>query len=125
MKILILLYKDIRFEEVYGTKVNLDDQMIDLKIWDTSGFDDYASYRRMCCRNSNMFLIVFSVVDPVSFDRVLTKWIPEVKHFSPSASIIIVENKTDLRSNMHVLKQLHHEKKQPFSLPWANNSQEK
>jgi GTPase SAR1 family protein len=38
---------------------------------------------------TDIFLIMFSLVDPVSFANVETKWFPEVKHHCPNAQLMV------------------------------------
>ena len=42
-------------------------------------------------------ILVFSVNDLQSYNNILAKWIPKVKQHCPSAPVILVGNKTDLR----------------------------
>ena len=44
-----------------------------------------------------MFLVCFSVLDQHSLDSVKSKWIPEVRRQCPSAPILLVGTKMDLR----------------------------
>ena len=39
---------------------------------------------------TNVFLICFSVVSPSSYENVMTKWNPEIKHHCPEAPVIVV-----------------------------------
>lgn len=43
---------------------------------------------------TDVFLICFSVVSPSSYENVMTKWNPEVKHHCPDAPVILVGERT-------------------------------
>ncbi len=44
----------------------------------------------LCCFQTDVFLICFSVVSPSSFENVTTKWYPEIKHHCPDAPILLI-----------------------------------
>ncbi len=46
-----------------------------------------------------MFLIVFSVVDPTTFDNALKKWYPELNEHADKAIKLFVGNKIDMRDD--------------------------
>ena len=39
---------------------------------------------------TDVFLICFSVVSPSSYENVVTKWNPEIKHHCPDAPVLVV-----------------------------------
>ena len=51
----------------------------------------------MAYPNSDVILIVFSVIDPASFLNAKKKWYPELQECVPKATKIFVGNKIDLR----------------------------
>ena len=53
-----------------------------------------------------MFIICYSVVNPVSFDNVRAKWSPEIKHNNPDTPIILVGTKSDLLNDKYTLNKL-------------------
>jgi Ras-related C3 botulinum toxin substrate 1 len=55
---------------------------------------------------TDVFLAMFSVVSPISFDNVRNKWIPELNHHCPETPIVIVGTKIDLRNDPDVLERL-------------------
>uniref|UniRef100_A0A6B2LR72 Uncharacterized protein n=1 Tax=Arcella intermedia TaxID=1963864 RepID=A0A6B2LR72_9EUKA len=62
---------------------------------------------------TDVFLIAFSLVDPVSLGNVETKWYPEVTHHCPNTPIILVGTKLDLIENLEVVQKLKLENKFP------------
>ncbi len=73
---------------------------VTLNIWDTAGQDDYDRLRPLSYPQTDIFLICFSVVNRKSFERVKSKWAPEVNYHCPKASIILVGLKTDLKDSI-------------------------
>jgi GTPase SAR1 family protein len=55
----------------------------------------------------DVFLLLFSVVNPYSFYNVFEKWIPEVRHHMPRTPIILCGTKIDLRQDRGVIEKLH------------------
>lgn len=111
---LLISYANNRFPEDYiptvfdNYVVNLTagDQTIELGLWDTAGQEEYDRLRPLSYANANVFLVCFSVVNPVSFENVTTKWYPEVIHFCPEVPQILVGTKLDLRSDAVTLEKL-------------------
>lgn len=46
-----------------------------------------------------MVLLLFAVDDRASLERLESKWIPEVAEYLPSAALVLVGTKTDLRGD--------------------------
>jgi small GTP-binding protein len=55
---------------------------------------------------SNVMLVCFSMVNPISLENVLEKWIPEVSHHCPEVPIILVGTKCDLVNDSETLGKL-------------------
>jgi len=85
-----------------------------LGLWDTAGQEDYDRLRPLSYPQTDFFLIMFSVVSPVSFENVKEKWIPEVIHHNPATPIIIVGTKIDLREDRETLENLTEKKLRPI-----------
>lgn len=79
---------------------------VNLGLWDTAGQDDYDRLRPLSYPQTDVFVVCFAVTSPTSFRNVQTKWIPEVKHYMPSASIILVGTKKDMRGCTSTAKHL-------------------
>lgn len=111
---LLISYANNRFPEDYiptvfdNYVVNLTagDTTIELGLWDTAGQEEYDRLRPLSYANANVFLICFSVVNPVSFENVTAKWYPEVTHFCPSIPQLLIGTKLDLRSDSAVIEKL-------------------
>jgi small GTP-binding protein len=84
----------------------VDGKPYNLGLWDTAGQDDYDRLRPLSYPQTDVFLVMFSVVNPVSFANVVSKWIPEIKHYCPETPFILVGAKSDLRTNPAALERL-------------------
>ena len=82
--------------ENYSLKYN-DECTIDL--WDTGGADDCDGVRELSYPQTDVVIINFSLVDPNSFNRIKTKWYPEINQHLKDVPIILVGNKLDLRKD--------------------------
>ena len=100
--------------ENYSANIQIDKQTITLSLWDTAGQEDYNELRQLCYPQADVFIIVFSVVEPSSFENALKKWLPELNEKNARATKLFVGNKIDLRDdnlvftgekNAHIVKQ--------------------
>ena len=79
--------------------------MVNLGLWDTAGQEEYNRLRPLAYPNCDVFLIIFSVVDPSSWTnaykkvkKILIKWYPELKSaVGMEVPKIFVGNKIDQR----------------------------
>ncbi len=55
---------------------------------------------------TDVFLVMFSVVSPASFENVKAKWKDEVQHHCPGIPVVLVGTKTDLRNDPEVMATL-------------------
>ena len=62
---------------------------VSLGLWDTAGQEDYDRLRPLSYPQTDVFLICFSIVNPVSFENVRNKWGPEIRHHCPEVLVII------------------------------------
>jgi len=90
----------------YSANVMVDGRICNLGLWDTAGQDDYDRLRPLSYPNTDVFLYVFSVISPASFENVKSKWYPEVSHHCPGVPTILVGTKTDLRDDSQVQRTL-------------------
>jgi len=81
----------------HNLQMMVDEQVTDLAIWDTAGTEDYALIRPLSYGNTDVFLLVFSVADRKSLEKIKTFWIPEIEREAPGTEMFIVGTKADLR----------------------------
>lgn len=77
----------------------VEGQTINLQLWDTAGQEDYARLRPLTYPQTDVFLICFDLVNPVSLENVRSMWVPEVRAHCPKTPIILVGTKSDLRDD--------------------------
>lgn len=75
-------------------------------LWDTAGQEEYDRFRPISYPDTDVFLICFSIANPVSYKNVQEKWVPEIRHYCPNAPIVLVGTMSDLRSDKETLAQL-------------------
>jgi GTPase SAR1 family protein len=51
----------------------MDDVIIELGLWDTSGAEEYDRLRPLSYANANVILLVFSVVQPSTLEHISSK----------------------------------------------------
>jgi small GTP-binding protein len=84
----------------YSANVMVEDQQINLQLWDTAGQEDYKKLRPLSYPQTDVFVICFSLVAPTSLENVQNMWIPEVKEHCPTTPYILVGMKSDLRDQL-------------------------
>lgn len=97
----------------YSANVMVDSKPVVLGLWDTAGQEDYDRLRPLSYPQTDVFLICFSVVSPVSFDSVKNKWVIEVKHHAPDVPFLLVGTKLDLRDDEEILAELRKKELSP------------
>ncbi|XP_034952220.1 ras-like GTP-binding protein RhoL [Chelonus insularis] len=83
----------------YSDTINVDGQEYDIVLWDTAGQEDYERLRPLSYPNTDCFLLCFSISARSSFENILSKWYPEIKHHCPNVPIVLVGTKGDLRND--------------------------
>lgn len=99
----------------YVVNVTAGDKQIELGLWDTAGQEEYDRLRPLSYANSSVFLICFSVTNPVSYENVSEKWYPEVNHLCPDVPHILVGTKIDTRNDPATLERLQKQGQQAVS----------
>jgi small GTP-binding protein len=82
------------------------DVLLSVGLWDTFGRSDYDRLRPLSYPGTDVMVLCFDVTSRVQFDNCFVKYLPEVKHHIPSATIVLLGLKSDLRSNTEVAKKL-------------------
>ncbi|KAK5852113.1 hypothetical protein PBY51_023612 [Eleginops maclovinus] len=92
--------------EKYVTTISLGQKEIKLNLYDTAGQDDYDRLRPLSYQEADLILVCFDVTNPTSYENVLIKWHPEVKHFCRDTPVILIGCKTDLRKDKECSRKL-------------------
>lgn len=83
-------------------KINLNQQRVELSIWDTAGQEKYHALGPIYYRNSNGAVLVYDITDQDSFQKVKT-WVRELKKMLGNDIVIaICGNKADLEKKRTV-----------------------
>ncbi|KAH9482100.1 Ras-related C3 botulinum toxin substrate 1, partial [Psilocybe cubensis] len=93
--------------ESYATIRQVDGRNVCLSLWDTVGGEECDRLRPLVYPQTDVFVLCFSVADPSSYEHVRTKWYPETAHHFPSAPILLVGTKIDLRDDAATVALLH------------------
>jgi len=78
--------------EINGENVN-----VFLRIFDTSGQEDYAAIRPGAYNEVNVCLIAFSTISQNSYDNVQITWMKEKNKYMEDAKIVLIGTKCDLK----------------------------
>lgn len=70
--------------------------------------------REMQFRDTKIFILCYSIVDPQSFVNAEFKWYREIKRYNPHA-IILIGTKADLRENEEVVRELKTKNQAPIT----------
>eukprot|EP01084_Bolivina_argentea_P194295 333325_1 len=93
----------------YNATVMVDNEQINLGLWDIGGGLDHERLRPLSYPRTNIFLVCFSITSRSSFENVKSKWVPEIIYHCPDVPWILVGMKSDLRFE-NIIK--HQEKKE-------------
>ncbi|OCF71116.1 rho family protein [Kwoniella mangroviensis CBS 8886] len=92
--------------ENYVEMMQVDDQTVELSLWDTAGQEDFDRLRSLSYADTHIVMVCFSVDSPVSLENTESKWIHEVNEFCPGVKIILVALKCDLREDPAIKEKL-------------------
>ncbi|KAG8176417.1 hypothetical protein JTE90_018407 [Oedothorax gibbosus] len=81
----------------YAGAMECDGVKVSLTLWDTAGQEDYERLRPLSYPGTDGFLMCFSVDNSRSYENIITKWHPEIRHHCPRVPFILVGTKIDLR----------------------------
>ncbi|KAJ7113688.1 P-loop containing nucleoside triphosphate hydrolase protein [Mycena crocata] len=115
------VYEPTVFEN-YVHDIYVDDQQVELSLWDTAGQEEFDRLRSLSYAETHVIMICFSVrgtlalclfpdrdvqVDnPVSLENVETKWLDEILEYCPGVKLVLVALKCDLRDDRPVKERL-------------------
>ena len=97
----------------YSALTTIDKKIFNLSLWDSAGQDCF-NLRPLTYPQTDVFLVMFSVISHNSFDNVVNMWLPEIRHYCPTAAILLVGTKTDLRNNIEVIERLASKNQTPI-----------
>lgn len=77
--------------------------------------DEYRSFRGIFAAKTDVFLVCFSLSDPVTLDNVKREWLTEIQLLTPKAPFVLVGTKSDLRTDEETLQKLKARDLKPIS----------
>nr|AOC97478.1 Rho family protein [Volvariella volvacea] len=92
--------------ENYVQDVMVDEQLVELSLWDTAGQEEFDRLRSLSYAETHVVMICFSVDNPISLENVETKWLDEILEYCPGVKLVLVALKCDLRDDRHVKDRL-------------------
>jgi len=92
--------------DTYSVNVLVATKPITFSLTDTGGNEDFNQLRHIAYPNTDIFLCCFSVVNPISFEHVRSKWFPEITSQCPNTPIILVGTKIDLCTDQNTIREL-------------------
>ncbi|TSR39601.1 Rho-related GTP-binding protein Rho6 [Bagarius yarrelli] len=101
--------------ENYTACLELEEQRVELSLWDTSGSPYYDNVRPLCYSDSDAVLLCFDISRPDTVESGLKKWKTEIMDFCPNTRILLVGCKTDLRTDVCTLMELSSQKQTPIT----------
>ncbi|CAJ0929731.1 unnamed protein product, partial [Mesorhabditis belari] len=97
-------YKPTNFD-TYSVVVRVDRKPIRLQLCDTAG-QRHCALRPLCYPGVDVMLLVYSTVDPCSFEAIVDYWLPEVTRSQPTVPVVLVGTQTDRRSDPSIVASL-------------------
>lgn len=101
--------------ENYTACLELEEQRVELSLWDTSGSPYYDNVRPLCYSDSDAVLLCFDISRPDTVDSALKKWKTEIQDFCPNTRVLVIGCKTDLRTDVCTRIELSNQKQAPIS----------
>jgi len=90
----------------YNAPIMIEDKVYNLGLWDTAGQEEYDKMRTVSYPHTDVFVLCFSLVHPMSFENVKNRWFPELKEYCPESPILLVGTKQDLTADEETLRAL-------------------
>ncbi|KAJ7065189.1 GTP-binding protein Rho3 [Mycena amicta] len=100
------VYEPTVFEN-YVHDLYVDDQQVELSLWDTAGQEEFDRLRSLSYAETHVVMICFSIDNPISLENVESKWLDEILEYCPGVKLVLVALKCDLRDDLSVKERLH------------------
>eukprot|EP00698_Gefionella_okellyi_P011188 TRINITY_DN293_c0_g1_i2.p1 TRINITY_DN293_c0_g1~~TRINITY_DN293_c0_g1_i2.p1 ORF type:complete len:590 (-),score=134.28 TRINITY_DN293_c0_g1_i2:239-2008(-) len=89
------------------THLVVDEKDVILQLWDTAGDEDYDRLRPLSYPETDIFLLCFKISSRSQFSNIETRWLPELRHFQPSAIVLLVGTAADSSDRAVAPEQAH------------------
>lgn len=98
----------------------VDNKPVNIGLWDINASEEYDRLRPLSYPQTDLFIVAFDISNPSSFERVRTRWFPEISHHCPSVPFVIVGTKLDLRADPVVNEKLRARDLEPVTYEAAS-----
>ncbi|KIM34289.1 hypothetical protein M408DRAFT_325728 [Serendipita vermifera MAFF 305830] len=105
-------YEPTVFEN-YVNELVVDDQLVELSLWDTAGQEEFDRLRSLSYAETHVIVLCFSVDNPVSLENVESRWIDEIIQYCRGVKLVLVALKCDLREDPATVEKLSRQGKHP------------
>ena len=86
-------------------KIDLDDRLIKMQIWDTAGHEKFRTITTSYYKSAHAIIILYDITQKTSFEHI-KNWITEIDKFGKQGVLkVIVGNKLDLENNRKISKE--------------------
>jgi len=82
--------------EHYVADIVVDDQQVEIALWDTCGGEEYDRLRPLSYPDTDVVLLMFSFGSADSLHSCSTRFLPEVQLYCPGIPVVLVGGKKDL-----------------------------
>ncbi|CAG10657.1 unnamed protein product, partial [Tetraodon nigroviridis] len=65
--------------------------------------EEFGHLRALCYAHVDVFILCFSLVNPVSFQNIASKWIPQIRSGNRTSPIVLVGTQSDLCQSVDIL----------------------
>lgn len=105
-------------DDSYNIPVNTKGKSYNLNMWDSLSGDNFSLNRSLVYlsageRKADVILMLYSSVEPGSYQKLRDYWYPEVTQHCPTTPIVLVATKVDLLQDQATLQQLAHRGQAP------------
>jgi len=99
----------------FAVSIVAEGRPYEISLWDTDGSDKYDKLRPLTYPETDVILLMFSLVDPNSFARIEKKWFSEVEYYCHGVPKLLVGTHAEKRMDPETLKELANKDLKPVS----------
>uniref|UniRef100_H3DJ79 Ras homolog family member V n=1 Tax=Tetraodon nigroviridis TaxID=99883 RepID=H3DJ79_TETNG len=89
--------------DVFTGLVHVNGVPTRIKLIDSAGQEEFGHLRALCYAHVDVFILCFSLVNPVSFQNIASKWIPQIRSGNRTSPIVLVGTQSDLCQSVDIL----------------------
>nr|CAG8518553.1 4352_t:CDS:2 [Entrophospora candida]CAG8531093.1 3680_t:CDS:2 [Entrophospora candida] len=108
------VYEPTVFEN-YVYDIWIDNQQIELSLWDTAGQEEFDRLRTLSYADTHVVMMCFSVDNRDSLDNIDSKWMQEILEHCEGVKIVLVALKCDLREDKQVIRNMQRYGEKPVT----------